>query len=351
MMVKKKNLEHMAIEKPQPKAVSESKVQSPVVNSVAKVMDGKKDDTAVYLNPFDVEPSFMRDRYEMDPEAREKLDQLKDSIREFGVNYSPAAVRAHPQKHGKYQLIFGHRRHQAVKELANESTEPNKWLLKAFIQTVSDEELLILQTSENAERDDLTYIERAAWAHNLLENTGLTQKDIAPRLGMGKTTLSRVLSTVSAIPEDVRLAIGRAQGVGEPRWMTFAKYMKNEHLIDLVRLEIGKPDFMELSSKEKMERVLLLMKQATTSAEKPKPKPKKPKAAISVPAETLTHNGRQIGLARTSQAGMHLTISAENVEFGEWIKQKMSDLYEEFSAEVGEGASDVDSSMEMRPTD
>ncbi|MTH96692.1 plasmid partitioning protein RepB [Roseibium sp. RKSG952] len=349
--MKSRNVGLLEVSKPEPKEVPEERIKSPVVNSVAKVMDNKKDDTAVYLNPFDVEPSFMRDRYDMDPEAREKLDQLKASIRDMEGNYAPAAVRPHPKERGKYQLVFGHRRHQAIKELANESAEPNKWLLKAFINSVSDEELLLLQTSENAERLDLTYIERASWAHSLLKNTGLTQKDIAPRLGLEKASLSKMLSTVTNIPEDVRYAIGRAEGVGEPRWMALSKFLKNEHLVDLIRLEIGKPDFPELSSKERMERALLVMKQATTAANKAAQKSKKPapKAQPSVPAETLMHNGRQIGMARTSQAGMHLTISSENAEFGEWIKQKMSDLYEEFATEMGEGTSRVDSSMDMRP--
>jgi len=104
----------------------------------------------VELDAALIEPSFVQDRMPGD------IDGLLASIREQGQQV-PILVRPHPEQPGKYQVGFGHRRLRAVFELGLP--------VKAVVRDLTDEQLVIAQGQENNEREDLTFIEKARFAH------------------------------------------------------------------------------------------------------------------------------------------------------------------------------------------
>ena len=62
----------------------------------------------------DLEPNPYRNLKKY-PLSKEKVAGLKTSIKENGF-WGGILVREHPTKEGKYQMAFGHHRHQAMKE-------------------------------------------------------------------------------------------------------------------------------------------------------------------------------------------------------------------------------------------
>ena len=159
----------------------------------------------VELDAAEIDPSFARDRMPGD------IDGLKASIKEQGQQV-PILVRPHPETPGRYQVAFGHRRHRAVGELGLR--------VKAIVRDLTDEELVVAQGQENNERQDLTFIEKARFAATLRNR--FPRDVIMSSLSVDKSTLSKMLILVDALPADLIEAIGPAPTVGRPSWQQLA---------------------------------------------------------------------------------------------------------------------------------
>ena len=138
--------------------------------------------TVVELDPGLIDPSFIADRMES---AADVESSLLDAIREQGQQV-PILVRPHPDNEGRYQVAYGHRRLKAVIALERR--------VRAVVRQLSDEELAIAQGQENNERRDLTYIEKARFAHSLEQRFG--RKVVMAALSLYKSDLSNMLSVV-----------------------------------------------------------------------------------------------------------------------------------------------------------
>ncbi len=68
-------------------------------------------------------------------------------------------VRPNPSDKGRYQIVFGHRRVRAARLLGRP--------VKAVVKHVSDIDHVIAQGQENSARENLSFIERATFAHHL----------------------------------------------------------------------------------------------------------------------------------------------------------------------------------------
>ena len=97
--------------------------------------------TIVELDPHMVDPSFISDR--LSRTADEEYRQLVESIR-ASRQLIPILVRPHPKKAGHYQIAYGHRRREAALELGIP--------VRAIVRALSDQELVVAQGKENAER-------------------------------------------------------------------------------------------------------------------------------------------------------------------------------------------------------
>src|SRR5690606_40684801 len=79
-------------------------------------------------------------------------------------------------KNGKYQLISGERRFRA-------SQMAGKTHIPAYIREANDRELLELALLENLQREDLNAMEIALSYQRMMEELGLTQEEVAERMG------------------------------------------------------------------------------------------------------------------------------------------------------------------------
>jgi ParB family chromosome partitioning protein len=147
-----------------------------------------------YIENFDLEkivPNPYQPRMHLNPE---KLIELADSIREHGV-IQPLIITK-DRDSDKYYIIAGERRFRAVK-LAGFKTVP------VVIKETSPQEMLELALIENIQREDLNPLEESYSYRQLNEEFGLTQKEIAKRVGLNRVTIANKMRLYS-LPEKVK---------------------------------------------------------------------------------------------------------------------------------------------------
>ncbi|WP_296712845.1 plasmid partitioning protein RepB [Rhodoblastus sp.] len=258
----------------------------------------------VELDPTLIDPSFIADRM---PSSAEGLADLTEAIREHG-QFNPILVRPHPEKVGRYQVAFGHRRLRAVTSLGRQ--------IKSVVRDLTDEQLVIAQGQENHERKDLSYIEKARFAHRLEQR--FSRATIMAALSIYKSDLSNMLSVVSKIPEDIVDAIGPAPGTGRRSWIELADYLSNGKTALAVRKAASDPSLATLTSDERFKRVL------ASTKERP------------IPAQSenwRANNGEPLGTVVQNAKRVSITIDRQKApEFADFVLNRLRDLYLEFKA-------------------
>lgn len=193
-----------------------------MVPAAARVMMGSLEELAekansagiLELDPSVIDPSPFRDRLPDDDDKA--FDEFKRSLAEEGQKV-PVQVRTHPTSPGRYQLVYGHRRVRAARELNRK--------VRALPIQISDAELVVAQGIENAARQDLSWIERALFAKTM-EDAGIKSREIQAALSTDRVELARLRAVWGIVPLDLIEAIGRAPRIGRPRWQELAKMIE-----------------------------------------------------------------------------------------------------------------------------
>jgi ParB family transcriptional regulator, chromosome partitioning protein len=139
----------------------------------------------------------------------ESLNELADSIREHGL-VQPIVVR--PLEDGFFQLIAGERRWRASQR-AGLSRVP------AVIRDAGEHAALELALIENLQREDLNPMEEAQAYERLIADFGMTQEEVARRVGKNRATISNMLRLLKLPPEvqqwlrENRLSTGHAKAL------------------------------------------------------------------------------------------------------------------------------------------
>jgi len=124
-----------------------------------------------------------------------KLDELAQSIRSTGI-IQPLLVRP---KGGLFELVAGERRWRAA-QLAGLARIP------AIVRDIPDERLLEMALVENIQRQELNPIEEAQAYKRLIESLGLTQEEVAQRVGRDRTFVTNYLRVLK-LPTDIQKLI------------------------------------------------------------------------------------------------------------------------------------------------
>jgi len=148
--------------------------------------------------------------------------QLAESIRVHGQQV-PIMVRPLPERPGHYRIVYGRRRLRALRLLGLTA--------KALVRSLSDEEAVLAQGQENAQRLDPSFIEKALFANELADG-GYDQGVVIDALAIDKPMLSRMNKVTRSIPAPVIKLIGPAHGVGRRRWEELADIVRT-HDLDL----------------------------------------------------------------------------------------------------------------------
>ena len=183
------------------------------------------------LSAIEADPNQPRRSFD-----EEKLQELADSIRQYGV-LSPILVRA-AKLPGRFTVISGERRFRAS-NLAGLSSIP-------AVVNQGDEALdrtLAIQLVENLQRDDLTPLERAQAIGALKDAHNLSIREIAEKLSISKSAVQRSLEILQ-LPEDLLIAL--RDGAAESKVLLLAKiddpalrasYLKDLDILTRAELE------------------------------------------------------------------------------------------------------------------
>ena len=142
-----------------------------------------------YLELSRIIPNPQQPRKVFEPEA---LAELIHSIKEFGV-LQPIVVRP---RQDDFELIMGERRFRAAKEAGLTA-------IPAVIRDTTDENMLRDALLENLHRADLNPLEEASAYKQLLEDFGITQEQLADRLGRSRPQITNTLRLLR-LPMDVQ---------------------------------------------------------------------------------------------------------------------------------------------------
>ncbi len=196
----------------------------------------------------------------------EKLRELSESIKAQGV-LQPVLVR---KDGSNYKIIAGERRWRAS-QLAGLHELP------ALVREVSEVQAFELALVENLQRADLNPMEEADGYHRLVEEFGLTQEQVAQRVGKERSTVANALRLLG-LPDDVKRMVAEGTlSAGHAR-----------ALLGVPRL----PEMVDLASQVAARKLSVrdterLVQQAKGSRSKDSGKPHKPSPQVKALVEEL----------------------------------------------------------------
>lgn len=149
----------------------------------------KKDDlkNITYINIDHIRPNPYQPRKQFNVTA---LEDLCESIKQYGV-IQPISVRK--LSTNSFELVAGERRLRAA-EMAGLREIP------AIIVTVTDNDSAVMALIENLQREDLTFMEEAEGYNNLLIEHGLTQEELAQKIGKSQSTIANKIRLLKLPP-------------------------------------------------------------------------------------------------------------------------------------------------------
>ncbi|MBI2940295.1 MAG: ParB/RepB/Spo0J family partition protein [Chloroflexi bacterium] len=146
-----------------------------------------------------ISPNPRQPRQRIDPTG---LASLAESIREHGL-LQPLVVTEAAAQAGQYVLIAGERRWQAA-QMAGLTRVP------VLVKEATPEQMLALALVENIQRADLNPLEEAAAFKQLIEEFGLTQEEVARRIGRSRVAVTNSLRLLQ-LPEPAKVALAEGQ--------------------------------------------------------------------------------------------------------------------------------------------
>ncbi len=152
----------------------------------------KENDTLRNLKIIEVEPNRDQPRKRFEQEA---LEELAESIKQYGL-IQPIVVT---QKEGYYSIIAGERRWRASK-IAGLTEIPA--IIREDDEKINSEISLI----ENMQREDLNPVEKAMGIKTLIDNYGMSQEEVAKKLGKGRSTVANWIRVLNLEPRVLEMA-------------------------------------------------------------------------------------------------------------------------------------------------
>lgn len=148
-----------------------------------------EDDQIREIKLEQLRPNPYQPRKEFRPEA---IQELKESIKTHGI-LQPLIVR---ESIKGYEIVVGERRFRAAKE-AGLKTVP------AVIRDFDEQKMMELALIENLQRQDLNPVEEAQAYQKLMEGLGVTQEELAKRLGKSRPYIANHLRLLQ-LPEKIQ---------------------------------------------------------------------------------------------------------------------------------------------------
>ncbi len=188
----------------------------------------------------EIKPNPKQPRLKID---QEKLQELVDSIREYGV-VQPVVVRSQP---GGYELIAGERRWRACQQLGYE-------YIPAVIREYGELQSAAIALIENLQRENLNPLEEATAYRRLMDEFQLTQDQVSQRVGKSRPQITNMVRLLS-LPNEIKVRLSNGEiSAGHARALLTVESRQKQ--IDICELIIKK----QLSVRQVEELVQNLLK-------------------------------------------------------------------------------------------
>lgn len=175
------------------------------LGALIPIIDEKDEKDIQEIDIDEIKPNERQPRKAFD---EEKIKELAFSIKEHGV-LQPVILRK--TKTG-YELVAGERRWRAAKIAGIEK-------IPAIIKNLTDAEVMQIALIENLQREDLNPVEEAMAYKTLMEEFGMTQEELAGRIGKSRSHIAntvRLLNLEDEIKEMInqgKITAGHARAL------------------------------------------------------------------------------------------------------------------------------------------
>lgn len=160
---------------------------------IRETSESRPEITNQKLALHNIVPNAKQPRRNFDENA---LAELAESIRSQGL-LQPILVRPMgASEPGKYEIVAGERRWRAC-QLAGLTEVP------VFVRSLSEQDTLTAALIENLQREDLNPMEEAVGLQNLKDEFGLSQDELAKRIGKSRSAIANSLRLLS-LPESAQ---------------------------------------------------------------------------------------------------------------------------------------------------
>ncbi len=275
------------------------------------------------LDPYAIDDERLADR--LDPSD---VYDLRDAIEANGQTV-PILVRRHPKDADRYLLVYGRRRLEAIRNSDKVGT------VRALVAAMDDHSAMRAQISENMARRDLSFIEKALFARELVDTGFGNQAQVAEVLTVSKSAISMALAVVDSVTPDLARMIGPAHGVGRPRWETLAKAITDQGA-DISRLQrLAERAYTDVQTQiargdpEAPDPSVAAFEAVFKAVDQPTVSNKADKAPAPA-VQTVNSGKRLLGTVKRSGGGLRLDI--KDKDLADWLEQKAGQVLQELHA-------------------
>lgn len=278
------------------------------------------------LDPAVIDDDRVADRF--DPQD---VADLRESIETNGQAV-PILVRRNPSNPDRYLLVYGRRRLEAIRS----SDKLHK--VRALVASLDDHAAMRTQISENMARRDLSFIEKAMFAQDLVAKGFGNQSQVAEVLTVTRSSVSMAIAIAESIGSDLAAAIGAAHGIGRPRWEALVKAI-DESGADRERLAEVAEDIHTRAAVAAVQQTdavpdedpsVLAFEAVMKAVAAEVAAPPSPARASRRRRRPLTVGGEKQGAVRRSPKGV--SIDLDDGAFATWVEQHAQDLIDELHA-------------------
>lgn len=228
----------------------------PVFDFIRNSDGAKGSKRLVEVNVASIHPNPYQPRATFDEES---IAELAQSIQQVGL-LQPLLVR---KVDDGYELVAGERRLRAVTSLGMEK------VACIVQQDIEDESSAMMALIENLQREDLHYLEEAQCYQKLLETYGLTQEELANRLGKSQSSIANKLRLLK-LSDEVKAAMTEKR-LSERHARALLKLMDDKQRLDAVE-KIAEKGLSVKETEQMVEKTLNKAYDEKQDGAKPRPK-------------------------------------------------------------------------------
>ncbi|MCB1527231.1 MAG: plasmid partitioning protein RepB [Hyphomicrobiaceae bacterium] len=280
-----------------------------MAENTKKLMDGE---IIIDLDPTLLDDSSVSDRLSTEDD---EFEELKQAIRDHGQS-TPILVRPNPNDGQRYMVVFGHRRARVAKDLGI--------TVKAVVKRLDDIASAVAQGQENSARSNLSFIERAFFAQNLLSR-GMTKDVVKSSIGIDDAMLSKMLSVIETVPAEMLTMLGASKKIGRDKWLKLRQMILNPSHLSAAQEYISSADFVQMAEDNRFDALSDYLRRYKVKSAAKTPKKTQSSKSWTSPDSSVNF----VMNARSKKVAMEFTNS-EARPFGNWLSDHLDRLYDEY---------------------